>query len=280
MSGLFKAAEPMARLAPTPKRLGLPALLVAALLVLAAAMLRYVPFAEVGAAATLLNLAALAGVVGMVSWALTGNAFGFALGTLDRYSLARAQVALWTVVVFAALLTVAEWNLAVARSLDALNVRIPGPVMAALGLSLFTAAAAPAILAVRGAASDLATSPQLTAATERAASMTGTNAGVVAHGQVGANSQASDASWKDLLTGDDVSVTGRLDLSKVQQALLTLIIVGIYLATVLQSFSATGPMTALPDLGGDAVRLLAISHAGYLAYKAVPKPSAIPDDTK
>jgi hypothetical protein len=64
-----------------------------------------------------------------------------------------------------------------------------------------------------------------------------------------------------------------VDLSKVQQALLTLIIVSIYVAAFMATLTK-GAWLEFPPLGSDAVRLLAISHAGYLAYKVVPKPDA------
>jgi len=36
----------------------------------------------------------------------------------------------------------------------------------------------------------------------------------------------------------------------------------------------TGGIAALPELGATFVQLLAVSHAGYLVYKAVPKSGA------
>ena len=75
-----------------------------------------------------------------------------------------------------------------------------------------------------------------------------------------------------------MSVTGRVDLSKVQQALLTVIIISIYIAATIEGFTRGVAVERLPPLGPDAVRLLAISHAGYLAYRAVPKPDAADAD--
>ena len=108
---------------------------------------------EAGALLLLLNLAALSGALLLVSEALTRTAFGFALGGLNRYTLARAQMALWTVVVFAALLTAAEWNLALPAAAGIkgpLDIEVPGPLLAALGISLLSGVAAPAIVTLRG----------------------------------------------------------------------------------------------------------------------------------
>lgn len=235
---------------------------------------------EAGALLLLSNLAALGGALLLVSEALTQTLFGFALGGLNRYTLARAQVAAWTVVVFSALLTAAEWNLALpfVGIKGPLDIVIPGELLTALGISMFTAVAAPAIIRLRSDTTTQATDAQMQAATDRTRSLMGQEPDLRARGQIVCNRTFKDASWRDLFTGEDVSVTGRVDLSKVQQALLTLIIISIYLAAILESFTRSVAMECLPPLGPDAVRLLAISHAGYLAYRAVPKPDAADSD--
>lgn len=238
---------------------------------------RYAVGVELGALALVVNLAALGLVLVLIGKALTGDPFGVALGALNRYSLARAQAALWTVVVFATLLTAAEWNLAMpapAIVASPLDLTIPPELLTAVGISLFTAVAAPAIAALRGDSSWQASDAQMAAAADRTRALTGTEPDLVRKGQVISNRSAGDASWRDLLTGDDVSLAGRVDLSKVQQALLTVIIVGIYVASFVEALAPVQWLPGLPKLGGDAVRLLAISHAGYLGFKAIPKPDA------
>ena len=253
----------------------------AALLPVAGAVAsRYAHYAvgvELGAFVLALNLAALGLALVLAGKALTGDPFGVALGALNRYSLARAQAALWTVVVFATLLTAAEWNLAIpppAIVASPLDLAIPAELLTAVGISLFTAVAAPAIVALRGDSSGQASDAQMAAAADRTRALTGTEPDLMHKGQVISNRSASDASWRDLLTGDDVPLAGRVDLSKVQQALLTVIIVGIYTASFVEALVPVQWLPGLPKLGGDAVRLLAISHAGYLGFKVIPKPDA------
>lgn len=241
---------------------------------------RYAAGVELGALLLALNLAALGGTLLLIGKALTGDPFGFALGGLNRYSLARAQAALWTVVVFAILLTAAEWNLALPLGgltteevKGPLDLVIPPALLTALGISLFSAVAAPALVTVRGDATPAATGAQLAAASDRTLALTGKVPDLQARGQVVSNKDARSASWQELLTGDEVGQAAQVDLSKVQQALLTLIIVSIYVAAFMATLTK-GAWLEFPPLGGDAVRLLAISHAGYLAYKVVPKPDA------
>lgn len=221
-----------------------------------------------------LNLASTAFVVGAISRALTGSATGFARGGLNRYSLSRLQMGVWTVAVVAILVTVAEWNLLAQRSAGVLNIQVPGALLAALGISLGSGVAAPAIVALRAASSAPATEGQVAAATERSTALTGHAALLVPQGQIVGNANAAGASWTDLFTGDDVANAGSVDLSKLQQALLTVIIVAAYLGSVLPLFAGSGAVNALPPMSEEMTLLLAISHAGYLAYKAVPKPDA------
>ena len=195
---------------------------------------------ELGGFVLLLNLAALGGVMLLIGKALTGDPFGFAMGGMNRYSLARAQAALWTVVVFAILLTTAEWNLALPPGTimppgvtGPLDLTIPTALMMALGISLVSAVAAPALVAIRGDTTLPATAAQLSAATDRTEALTGNAADLSSKGQVVFNKDAGDASWHELLTGDEVGQAARVDLSKVQQAMLTVIIVGIYLTAFL-----------------------------------------------
>ena len=222
------------------------------------------------AAVLLLNLAAAVVMVGAVSRAVTKRADGFALSALNRYSLSRLQMGVWTVAVVAILLTISEWNLLAKASAETLAITVPGPLVAVLGISFGSAVAAPAILSLRAAATDQATDQQLSAAQERDVS----SAGLVAQGQVVGRSNADQASWTDLFTGEEAATAGRVDLFKVQQALLTTVIVTVYLGSTLKLFAGAEPVTTMPPIGEGMAELLAISHAGYLAYKAAPKPDA------
>ncbi|WP_439595500.1 hypothetical protein [Falsiroseomonas sp.] len=221
-----------------------------------------------------LNLLAVAGLLAAISLAITGRALGFALGGLNRYSISRVQMGLWTVVVVGLLLTAAERNLLVAAAPDALNIALPGALLAAVGISFASGAAAPAIVALRGHATAEATPEQLAAAASRGGGPNRDPAGLTARGQVLGNQDAQDACWRDLFSGDEAAGFGRVDLSKVQQGLLTLVILGIYLVSCATHFTGTAAITELPIFGESSAQLLALSHGGYLAFKAVPKPDA------
>ncbi len=253
---------------------GWPLIAALAITVGAAVLLNKHPEPGFGRLAATANVLALAVAIGAISRALTGSALGFALSGQNRYSLSRAQVTAWTVIVFGTLLGCAEWNLLAGHG-DALSIEIPNPVLAMLGISIFAAVAAPAITSAKAQAAQ-ATDDQLATAKTRSVVAGQPEPNIRAVGPVLANEQPGSASWRDLFTGDDVAVAGLVDISKLQQAALTLVILTIYFAMAMRLFVAGGSIKALPEVGESAAYLLAISNAGYLAYKAVPKAGVTP----
>jgi hypothetical protein len=73
----------------------------------------------------------------LAGWVVNGEFFGAFIDSRNRYSLARLQLAAWTAVVLSAWLAIVfvrvGTNIGVG---EALEVNIPGPVVAALGLSV------------------------------------------------------------------------------------------------------------------------------------------------
>lgn len=78
-----------------------------------------------------------------------------------------------------------------------------------------------------------------------------------------------------MFKGDDVANADYLDLSKVQMFYFTLILALVYGVALATMFMAVDPkhstINVLPALNPTIVGLLAISQAGYLTYKAVPR---------
>ena len=219
------------------------------------------------------NLAALVAALAAAGHGIAGRELGCLLDERNRFSLARAQLLVWAVVVFALLLSAVEWNI-VAGAADPLAITIPNALLAVLGLSVGTAAAAPGLVGLRGTRSAPASPRQMEAALLRLPAAADAGGGLVAQGQVIGNAQPARASWRDLLSGDEISNAGRLDIAKAQQALLTLVLATGYLASARGLFNGSAAITALPALGTAAAALLAASHAGYLVQKIVPKADA------
>ena len=245
------------------------------------------------------DLVAVSGIVLGLGYAVTGRVGGIALSSYNDFSLAKLQMALWTIVVLAALLTTARLNLLgyfgpmppapppivdatqgqVATAADAtelpagpLDIDIPGELLAAMGIAAFSTVAVPSILALK--AGQNPTPRQRASAAQRVAVATGVGPGATMHvGCVAGYADSNCASWLDIVTGDEVANAGTVDMSKVQQLLVTLLLLGTYCFLLIRGF-ATSPahgMLGLPPLSARFIELLAISHAGYLAYKAAPK---------
>jgi hypothetical protein len=234
--------------------------------------------------AFLVDIAWMAGVLMAFGLAVNGNIFGVAISSYNDYSLSKTQMALWTIVVLAALLTTAKLNLlgyfgpmpthlvnGVLVPLGPLEIAIPGELLAAMGIAAFSTAAVPSILALK--AGQNSGDEEAASAQQNQAKMSGGDPNNVAvTGRAVGHTDSKQASWLDIVTGDETANAGKVDLSKVQQLLVTLLLLGTYIAMVVRMFgTASTGFNSLPPLGEQFVALLAISHAGYLGYKAVPK---------
>ena len=232
------------------------------------------------------DLLLLGTIVFGCGWAITGRAAGIALSSWNDYSLSKLQVVLWTIVVLGAFVAIASLRLlgffGFAAAADPLDIAIPGPLLAAMGIAAFTSTATPSILALKS--TQPSEPPQIAAARQRQTDATGGQARDFAHtGQTVGRASATTASWIDIVTGDELANAGTVDLSKVQHLLVTLLLLGTYIGLVIRQLAgASHPLAGLPDPGSAFVELLAISHAGYLAYKVAPKsgrslPAATPE---
>ncbi len=183
----------------------------------------------------------------------------------NRISLSKLQAGCWTVLVLAAFATAAAYNAVAPASetVTALSIQIPGELLLAMGISATSLAASPMLLSLK------ANEDAHPDTVQAAATNLGTT--LIPNGKVVARQHASDASWADLVTGDEVGNAGAPDLGKIQQVLITLLLLGCYAGYIYMQFAkADNPLTTLPLLDKSFVWLMGISHASYLAYKAAP----------
>jgi hypothetical protein len=213
----------------------------------------------------------------LVGIGLNNRPAGVLIGTSNKVSLSKFQMALWTVVVLSALITGVCARIVGAPALPPLAMSIPNELLAAMGIAATSLVAAPSLVSLK-AAQPGATPEAIAAAAER----TGRAAAeVVTAGQVVGFNSPMDARWMDMFRGDEANTFGSADLSKVQQFLITIVVVGVYAAAVWQAFIEGKPLSAdklafLPTIDSDFVWLLLISHGGYLAAKVTPTPSGAP----
>lgn len=188
---------------------------------------------------------------------ITGHWLGAIIDSRHRLSLSRLQMLLWTSIVVPGLACAAAYRMANGLGGDALEIGIPAELFLALGISAGSFVAAPTILSLK---------PRDT--TESVA--------VARPGPV---------QFSDVIRGDEVGNEDVIDLSKLQQLAITIMLLTVYAVALGSELTNTeallrsiplGPdraMWDLPALGQGFLALMAVSHAGYLAYKAAPKPS-------
>lgn len=211
---------------------------------------------------------------------------GVLKSSANRYSLARLQMFLWTWVILSAVSAAAlcrGFQLTNADLRTAFKIAIHGDLYTVMGVSFFTGAAGPALLALKAQGGADPVQRDLAAARM--------NEDISALGKIVVRPAGQKAKLSDLVEGDEITSAGVVDLSKVQQLMITVVLVGIYVAMVFDLFGREtfaafpegdikhGAITTLPSLTADMVNLLILSHAGYLGFKAAPKPPAAPEES-
>jgi len=247
--------------------------------------------------AWLLNAATIVVLMMLVGWQVNGRPDGLLIDNRNRVSLSRFQAAAWTVLVLSGLATAVAFNLNhLAQALadqtnaackggvtavackdlvpGALEITIPNELLIAMGISAASLVATPAILSLKSQDDPLQQDV-----------VDASNAGLAPNGvsnvgKVFARNDPKDASWTDMFRGEEVGNVDSPDLSKVQQFLITLILLAVYAAALWRAFvGPTSSFTSLPAIDGQFIWLMGISHAGYLAYKAAPQTASASSDS-
>ena len=220
-----------------------------------------------------------------------GNVFGIWISPQNRISLARMQVSLWTIVVLGAFAALALFNIGelgeATRNFYVLNVAakelpqafptMPTMILAALGI----ATASPMISALIKGSNAPSIDVQDDAQAQDKSGI-GRFIDPKASTNVAVNASAADASLVDLFTGETEADKDQIDVSRLQNVVITFILVCGYAALLIEFTRDISPETvaralgagasifpSLPDPGGTFVTLLAASHATYLAVKRV-----------
>ncbi len=200
-------------------------------------------------AAWIVTMAGMVVLLVLIGIALRQRPAGVLIDNRNRISLSKLQMIGWTVMILSGIVTIAATMLAGLASAPP-AIEVPDTLLTLMGISLASATATPALLSLKP-------------------------------GAVDTNAVPGDASWTDLVQGDDVSNADAPDITKIQQLVITLIVMGVFLFQLGDILHYGGAFrdaaghllpyrVALPDLGPDLAWLVGISHVGYLTYKAVP----------
>ncbi|WP_157219388.1 hypothetical protein [Flavisphingomonas formosensis] len=211
----------------------------------------------------LITLATILLLVGTIGDAINGRWHGIIIDGRNRVSLSKFQATAWTVLVASALATYTAVR-AATPGLPApsgpLDFTLPPELLIAMGISAASLVATPAVLSLK---------------TGDGSVMVGSGDGFGidrADGLVAARSTAKRAGWLDMFRGDETGNAGAVDLSKVQQFLISIVLIAVYGAMIADHLFTGGAemLKTLPTLDENMVWLLGISHAAYIGYKAVP----------
>lgn len=230
----------------------------------------------------LLTLAAMVLFTMLVSFGITGRFWlGWLINEQYRMSLSRLQMLLWTVVVLSAYFVAVLANISAGHVQVAVQIAIPEELWLALGISVTSLVGSPMIMSQKKKKKTNTREAEKTAirlGLLRENDNQETKAEVINKCFIGHTYQHAspdDARLYDLVRGEETSNADILDLTRFQNLFFTLILVGVYAASLggllgqaVTTIEQT-PIQAFPELGTAFVALMGISHAGYLVAKAV-----------
>jgi hypothetical protein len=219
----------------------------------------------------LVLLTALCIVLGM--WLMKLPA-GILISNRNLMSLSRLQVVCWTLVIFSGYIVVVMQRILHQIS-NPLSITIDNSLWAVMGISFASFVGTPLILSGK---TQVDASPDAIRAASIALQEPSSEIERNAMGKLYSNPTAQDARFSDVFQGDEIGNTAYVDVSKVQMFVLTVLLVGAYCSDLwhmLGGFDVSvagtnfNNLNHLPSFSADTLKLLAISHAGYLTFKTV-----------
>lgn len=200
--------------------------------------------------------------------AITRSPIGILRTGRNTLSLSLLQMVAWSALVLGAILTAAACRGVAQGASQALALKIPSELLQVMGISFASAAAAPAILALK-------TQPAAIDQVQTAADRMGEP--LVGSDQLVRRPLGARVRLADLVRGDELNGAGSVDLGKVQQlsiSALMIVVYGAMVATLFRWEHFDSAITEFPGFSDEFVTLLLISHGGYLALKAASKPES------
>jgi hypothetical protein len=217
----------------------------------------------------LFNMSLLIAFTILAGHMITGLWHGVLIGSANKISLSRLQMLLWTILVLSGFLIAVLINLHRGVA-NPFSVEIDAQLWALIGISTASLVGSPLITNIKRSERR---NVQAEEKTTEILKDQGVNTDHVQYvGKIQDNKEPEDASWTDIFKGEEAGNACYLDLAKIQMFFFTLITWSVYAVALGDRFiKGIGQgISAFPDVDGSMVALLGISHAGYLANKAVP----------
>jgi len=205
---------------------------------------------------------------------------GFWLGVLiderNKITLSRLQLLLWTILVLSGFLCAALSNLQLATTdpLQALDIAIPSDLWLLMGISVTSLVSSQIVKASKEGSKQVAPAFDRQRTVGLLEDKGTVRSSLAFNGLMVVNNKPDQANLTDLFTGEEIGNAAQLDIGKLQMFFFTVVIVAAYGAALASAFQAaaasTQPFLEFPEMTSQAVTLLGISHAGYIANKAAP----------
>ncbi|GAA3339470.1 hypothetical protein GCM10020358_23380 [Amorphoplanes nipponensis] len=213
-------------------------------------------FSWLVAAVLIVGLAVLVGRV------VTGRVSGLPVDARGRYSLTHLQIALWTIVILSLIMGAAVGRMV--HGLPPLGFHIPGELLAVMGISLGSGV----LTTVTKATKDAARPESVAASIPKR---------LMDKSRLTTAEQAEwrPRFWQIYMQEEGTFADEVVDIGKLQNFLITLVLVLAYTVAVWQALDAAGTAAkfdALPGFAGSFLTLLAVSHGAYVAAKIPPQP--------
>ncbi|TDR81937.1 hypothetical protein [Paludibacterium purpuratum] len=215
------------------------------------------------------DLLAMMLIFGALGQWITQHYLGILIDGRNVISLARLQIAGWSLVVFTAILSMTVINL-VNRDPAAIDIRMPPELLALMGIGTTSLVGSALILA--GKKNTSVPDDAAKAALATVAASTGTASDQLANqGVLVVNKQMGQARWRDLFTGEELADAAHIDIARVQMLFFSIVLLVVYAAEIALLVAGNKPQThGFPPISQYMVGLIAISQGGYLVNKAIP----------
>jgi hypothetical protein len=204
----------------------------------------------------------------IIGQGITGQLTGILIDNRNKMSLSRLQLAMWTVLIVSAFVVFFFWRLKVIGAGNALDFSIPETIWGLLGISSASLAGSSLIKTTKKNQT-----PNVQEESETARKMTAQGqdpSTQLITGRAVLNEMTQQASWADLFRGEESGNASTMSVGKFQMFYFTIVAVMSYGYAVAAMFGAHVPGKGFPEVSLGLLGLLGISHAGYLAEKAVP----------
>jgi hypothetical protein len=220
----------------------------------------------------LVDLGILLGFLVVVGLASKGRWDGVLVDERNKLSLSRLQTILWSILVIGSMIAFAFIRLR-AKVDDPLNISVPEELLIAIGITTTALVGSPLIRSVKEQPDKTPNRDQAEATIQKL----GLGNAPQLRGLIVVNPQPSQATWIDMIRGEEGGNAAALDVGKIQMFWFTGLLVVAYLVMISTQLpvdygkDAVGTaLSGLPELSAAFIGLLAISNGTYLTNKAVP----------